>query len=99
MVVNEFNVLRSFGCPDETNPILIVYPDRMLAFAVAFERFQPIGRGCPEIVQSGRGVQIAELPPRHLYQVGREALAGFAVCDCFSQGVLEALDHEQFCIS
>jgi hypothetical protein len=56
VVINKFNVFRAFCSPDEANPEPIIHPDRMLAFAVAFERVKPIGWRRPQIVQGGGGV-------------------------------------------
>jgi hypothetical protein len=94
VVVDKFNVFRTLRSPDETNSELIVHADRIPALTVAPERFEPIGRRCPQIVENDCRVQVAQLAARHLDQAGREALADFAVEGCFGQGVLEALDHD-----
>jgi hypothetical protein len=70
----------------------------MLAFAIAFESFQPVGRWRPEIGKSGSGVEISQLPPRYPDQVGREAFPDLTVRQGFGQSVLEALDHDKLCI-
>lgn len=42
MIINNFDVMRVFTLPAETNPILFVYPNAVLPGAVAFENFQAI---------------------------------------------------------
>jgi hypothetical protein len=70
----------------------------MLALAIAYESFQPVSWWRPEILKSGSGVEISQLPPRYLDQVRRKPLADFAVRRGFRQSVLETLDHDGSCI-
>jgi hypothetical protein len=64
VVVDKFNVFRTLRSPDETNSELIVHADRIPALTVAPERFEPIGRRCPQIVENDCRVQVAQLAAR-----------------------------------
>ncbi len=44
MVICDAHIFRSLRRPDETDAPLIIDPDRMLAFAVAFQGFKPVAR-------------------------------------------------------
>jgi hypothetical protein len=73
MIINKLDVGRTFRCPHETNPPLIIHTDRMLPAPVALECLQPVTRRGAQIVQRRRRVQIAELATRYGEQIGREA--------------------------
>jgi hypothetical protein len=59
MVVDEFEVFRTFIRPYEANPPLVVHSDRVLPGSVTPEGLRTVARGRPQIVQVGRGVQVA----------------------------------------
>ena len=42
MIIGDFHFVGIGAVPAETHPILVVYPDTVLAGAIAFERLQPI---------------------------------------------------------
>lgn len=66
MIVNDFHILWSIGCPTEANPELIVDSNAVLAFAIALERFQAVpGWRTKEIERFG-GIQLRQLSCRNL---------------------------------
>jgi hypothetical protein len=71
VVVDDFDILRSSGGPNEANPPLIIYPDAVLSQPVASERFQTITRGHSQIVQVTRSIQKTKLSQRHILDMGR----------------------------
>jgi hypothetical protein len=42
MVIHDLNQIWALGRPTKTNPKLIVDPNTVLTFAIAFERFKPV---------------------------------------------------------
>ena len=70
MVVGHFDVLRAIRSPTETNPELIVDPDRVLSFAASAQRLKPVTGRQPQIAQVGGGIEIAKLAARDLDQTG-----------------------------
>lgn len=52
MVVDDFDVRCVTIAPPEANPPLVVDSDCVLSFTAAFQRFQPVSRWNPQILQS-----------------------------------------------
>jgi hypothetical protein len=94
MVIDNFNVLRTFGGPDKADPELVVDPDGVLPRAIALEGFKPIAGRRLQIVKNLGGVQQHQFAACDLEQIRRKALAHFVVEDGFGCFVPEALDHE-----
>jgi hypothetical protein len=78
--------------PTEAHAELIVHTDAVLTRAIAFQRFQPIARRNPQVVQSGRDLQLAQLTSRDGRDV-RKPLDPFALGEGLRVGALERLDH------
>jgi hypothetical protein len=55
VVVDDFYVVGVAVTPSETDTPLVVDPDAVLAFAIAFEGFEPIGRRYAQIIQGDAG--------------------------------------------
>lgn len=87
MVVNKRDVFRSLRRPREANPELVVDPDRMLSHAVTFQRFEAVAWRCTQVVERSRGIEIVQLSPCNLQQIGRKALQRFAEEGCFRRGI------------
>jgi hypothetical protein len=61
MIVDDLNLLSAAIAPYEANPPLIVDSDRVLASAVALERFEPIARRLTQIIQCADAIQQQQL--------------------------------------
>ncbi len=61
MIIDDLHVLGVPAAPEKAKPPPVVDPDRMLALAVALERFKAIVRWPAKIDQLRRGVQNIEL--------------------------------------
>jgi hypothetical protein len=60
VVVDDLDRMGIPILPHEANPPLIVDPDGMLAATFAAQRFQPIARRDPEVVQTACTIQQAQ---------------------------------------
>src|SRR5690242_2595746 len=69
VVIDDFDVGWSFGCPVKADAELVVDAYRILPFAIAAERFQTIGRRHPKVAQVGRGIEIVKLTAGDLDQI------------------------------
>jgi hypothetical protein len=67
----------------------------VLACPITLESLKPIAGRDPQICKYVRSVQKTELPPGDLDQVGRKALADYAIKHVLREGVLKPLDHEE----
>ena len=61
MIVHDLDIVSVPFAPDETDPVLVVDANRMLAFAVALERFQPVPRRNGQIGQPFHGIEQNQL--------------------------------------
>jgi len=59
VIVRYLDTLGVAVVPDEANPPLIVDPDTVLTFAIAFQRFKTVGGRYPQIIQSSGIVEHA----------------------------------------
>ena len=66
MIIRDFDPRWAGIGPDETDPILIVDANTVLAFAIAGKSLQPITRGNGKIVQCGGGVHLIQFPLCHV---------------------------------
>jgi hypothetical protein len=62
MIVHDFHVSRVAICPHKAEAILIVDPNAVLPFPVAFERFQVVAGQRGQVLQSFRFVECREFP-------------------------------------
>ena len=69
MVIGDFDLLRSFIGPDETDPVLVVDPDTVLPLPVPAERLPVVSRRDSQRPKRDRGVQLVQLPLRHAPQL------------------------------
>ena len=76
VVVYELDVFRSCNRPLKAQPKLVVHADRVLADAIARQRFEVIGRREPQIFKADRLIKHVELSPCHPDQIGRKPPAG-----------------------
>jgi hypothetical protein len=61
MIINNFDVLSAIVSPSKTNSALIVYPDTVLIFSIAFKGFQTIPGGDAKIIQPTRNLYLTKL--------------------------------------
>src|SRR5262249_8071230 len=81
--------------PNKAHLELVVDPDRVLPFAIARQRLKMVAWRRPQVAEFVRGVEVAQLPARHLDQIGREAHRTFAVEYGFGGLVPEAPYHKR----
>jgi hypothetical protein len=94
MIVNDLNPSHIPVMPHKTNPPLVVHADAVLAFAAAGQRFQPVARRHPQIVQTTGTVQIFELAPCSILDVRRQPPRTFSAKDAFRFRTRERDNHQ-----
>lgn len=65
VVIRELDSGGTVRSPYETQPILIVHPNRVLSFPISLERLQLIAGRASQIIEGHCGVQRRELTPGH----------------------------------
>jgi hypothetical protein len=69
MVVNNLDTIRPGLCPDEADPVLIVYANAVLTSPVSSKGFEAVRWRRPEVVERSRCIQLVELStgysPKH----------------------------------
>lgn len=65
MIVDDSHVVCVAIAPDETDAVLIVHADAVLAPPVAREGFEPIAREGRKVAELPSGVKLEQLPLRH----------------------------------
>jgi hypothetical protein len=98
VVVHDLDVRRAFRRPNKAHPELVVDPDRVLSLAIARQCLKAVAWRRPEVAEIDRGVEVAQLPARHLDQIGRKALWTFAIENRLGALIPEASDHT-LCVS
>ncbi len=63
MIVCYFNVIGIAVFPAKADSPLIVDPDTILPFAIAFQGFEPVARRNPEVLKMPGLVKVQELTP------------------------------------
>jgi hypothetical protein len=79
--------------PDETDPPLIVDPDRALSLPIRFLGFEPIARGNAKIGDYPSLVQKTKFSECDILNIGRQSSASLARPDQFCLPIGEALNH------
>jgi len=78
VVVHNFNVFRAICAPDETDPILPIDSDAVLAFPVAVQRLKPIAWRGTQIRKIDGSLKHGQLSFSHRrYRCPAPASAGF----------------------
>jgi hypothetical protein len=67
MVVDDFDIVRTFLCPSKADAPLIVDPDRILPLAIARQRFKPVARKRTQVGKIARTVKHIEFTLRLLF--------------------------------
>jgi hypothetical protein len=81
--------------PNEIDAVFVIDADGVLAFAVALERFQPVARRNPEIVQFSCDVELLEFAQGYLLDVGWQVRRFIALVDFFGGFAAEGKNHLQ----
>ena len=95
MIIDNFNSGWSAGTPNEANAPLVVDPNTVLAFAVAFERFESVARRYSQIIQACCQLQLPQLAAGNGFDIG-EAPNPLSGVQCFSLAAPEELDHVNY---
>jgi hypothetical protein len=93
MIVNDLNVRRVTVTPPETDPPLLVNPDAVLAFAIAFQGLELIRAWNKKVLQISSRIQLLQLHQRPLLNVARKPLGVLATPDSLSLLATKGLDH------
>src|SRR6185437_7541207 len=93
MVVDDFDFMAIAVPPEETDAPLVVDPDAVPAFAVAFQGFQAIRGRNTKIFQGRRSIEHAELAARDLLDIGRQLPGSHSAPDLLRLLVGKAPDH------
>jgi hypothetical protein len=64
MIVDDLDVVNVVTLPYKTNAPLIVNANTMLTFAVAFQRFQSVAWGDPQVLQRSGAMEVQQLSAR-----------------------------------
>lgn len=92
MINDDFDVLSAGIDPSKTHPELIIDPDTVLTFPVAFKSFQSIPGRNAKGPQPTRDFQQPKLTASHNGKIGR-ALYRIALGQGLRIGTPEGLDH------
>jgi hypothetical protein len=63
MIIHDFDVIGAGFRPAETDPILIVHADAVLACAIALERFETVAWRDTKIIEMTRDLQLSQFSP------------------------------------
>ena len=72
VVVNNFNIARAVRFPAETDAPLVIDPDGILAFAIAFESFESIAGWYSQLGQFGDRMKLSELAQSSALDIRRK---------------------------
>jgi hypothetical protein len=60
MIIDDFYIMGITICPPKTDPPLIIDPDAVETFSVAFQYFEPVTRRHAKIDDVGGGINVDE---------------------------------------
>src|SRR5262245_10239620 len=93
VIIDDFDIPRSSGGPNEAYSPLIVYPNAVLPRPIAFERFETISGRHAQIVQLSRLIEQTELAQRHVLDIRRQMPAPLTTPYSRGLRIAEADDH------
>ena len=93
MVIRDFHVVGVAVFPAETDAPLVVDADAVLAFPVAFERFEPVARRHAQVFKRRRCIEQDELAVHHSLKALRQPTGNKATVNFLRFRIGEALDH------
>jgi hypothetical protein len=94
MVVDDLDIMGVVTGPPEADAPLFVNPDAHLSGSTALQCLEPITRRVPQVVQSPRSVELAQLPQCTLLDVARKPSAGLSMPDALGLFAPERSDHD-----
>jgi hypothetical protein len=94
VIVRDLDVLSAAFGPAEAHAPLVVYPDAVLSGAISFERFEPIARGHPKVVQACRQLELPKFAARNRLDIGKSPNP-FAGVERLRLPAPEGLDHNK----
>ena len=65
MIIDDLHVKRIAVFPTETDPVPIIHAHAVLSLAVAFQRFQPVGRRRRQVAKLFRAIDLNEPSQGH----------------------------------
>ena len=95
MVVDDLDLVGIVLAPDETDPPLLIDADRVPAFPIPLECFQPICRRHAQVFESPRIVEKTQLSKGDILNVRRQLAVSVARPDSRGLVVMEADDRER----
>jgi hypothetical protein len=93
MVVHNFDAFDSVVGPGEAEAVLVVDANRVLAFAVTLERFQPIAGRNPQVVEFLGDVELLEFAESYFLDVGWQVRRLISFVDLLGGIASERNDH------
>ena len=93
MIIDDLNVRGVTVTPPETDPPLLVDPDAVLAFAIAFQSLELIRAWNQKVLQISSRIKLLQLHQRPLLNVARKPLGVLATPDSLSLLATKGLDH------
>jgi hypothetical protein len=94
MVVDNLDIMRVMPDPPEADAPLVIDPDAHLSGALAFQRFEPVSRRVPQVLDRPRRIQLAQLLQCPILNVARKFPARLAPPYAHRLFALERLDHQ-----
>jgi hypothetical protein len=92
MIVRDFHILCTSFSPPETDAMLVIYPDAILAFPVAFESFKSVARRNAQVVQVHGNLQLTQLAPSDFLK-GNKSPDPDSACQKLSVFILKRINH------
>lgn len=83
MIVGDFHMVGSLLRPAETEAVLLVDANTVLAAAIAFKEFKPVARRTLQIIKTRCGVKDQELCPRPSAKISRKSAGHQAMEEFF----------------
>jgi hypothetical protein len=93
VVIDNLDVERVAGTPDEAEPPLLIHPNAELPGAVTLELLKAIRRRHPQILQDRGRVEHPELTKGDSLDIGAKSFDGLPREEALGVAVLERLDH------
>jgi hypothetical protein len=95
-MIDDLHVCGTGGRPNETYPVFLIDPDRMLALPIIRQGMKLVSRGASRILEPRRRFNRRELATRDLEDFHRKSLRTFAFKNQLRRVVPEAPDHPPF---
>jgi hypothetical protein len=92
MVVRDLHILCTGFSPSETDAVLVVYPDAILAFPAALESFESVARRNAQVVQVHGNLQLTQLAPSDFLK-GNKSPDPDSACEKLSVFIPKRINH------